>query len=552
MKTLRCMVLLAAVLAFIAARPLAAGEIPVGEAPGLAVIVIVDQLTADRAREWAHKPSSTGFRRLWREGVVYANAAFDHATSSTAPGHATIATGVQPSTHGVISNSWFDRVSGRAMASVRDHNHFLLGAGGPGVSPLQLDAPALADVLYAQLEGRGKIFAVSIKDRGAVFLAGKQGKAFWYSKKTGTFITSAYYYPAGNIPDWLAAYNARAHQGLAESWELMLPEGAYEYRDERVWERPPQGWTRGFPHRFAAAGTSLYFDQLRYAPQGDEITAGLARAVIEAESLGEDQYPDLLAISLSATDRIGHAFGHNSREAEDNLHRLDRLLADMLAYLEGRLGRERFQLVLTSDHGMRPIPETVPGADPQASRIFPRALARKLDRALRLALGVEQDMVLRIVSPWLYLDLEGIARAGLAVDRVGEQAAQWLEARPGIVRALPASRLDSCGRDELCELIRNSSFPGRSGEVYLAAGENSFFSAEPPVYAASHGSPHLPDRRVPIIFYGRGLEAAVVDTPVTPRHVAPTLAAVLGLGRLPDWEAPLDEVSAAASDEETR
>ena len=552
MNTLRRMAMLAAAVGFAQNGIQAAAEVPAAETPALTVIVVVDQLTADRTREWAHKPSSSGFWRLWRDGVVYANAAYGHATTATAPGHATISTGVRPAAHGVISNSWFDRDEGLVVASVRDPRHPLLGDRGSGVSPFRLAAPALADMLHAESQGRGKVFAVSIKDRGAVFLAGKRGKAFWYSKNTGNFITSTYFYANGDVPEWLAAHNGAAREGLPESWELLLPEGDYRHEDERAWERPPRGWTRGFPHRFAPPGTPLHFDQLRYAPQGDEITAGLARAIIEEESLGEDDYPDLLSMSLSATDRIGHAFGHNSREAEDNLHRLDRLLADILAYLEDRLGRERFLLVLSSDHGMSPIPETVPGANPRAARIFPFALTRELNRFLRSTFGVGQDLALGTAAPWLYLNLEAVAQAGIEVDQVAGKAAEWLEARPEISRAIPASGLDACEPAELCELIRNSFYPGRSGEMYLVGGENSFFSNEPPVYSASHGSPFLRDRRVPVIFYGFGLRAEVVDRPVTPRHVAPTLAATLGLPHSANWEAPLDEVRAAHRREDTR
>ena len=551
MKTLRRVAVLAAALGLAQNAIQAGAETPAAEAPALTVVLVVDQLTADRAREWAHKPSSSGFRQLWRDGVVYANAAYDHATTATAPGHATISTGVRPAEHGVISNFWFDRDEGRPVASVRDPRHPLLGDRGSGVSPLQLAAPALADMLHAESNGRGKVFAVSIKDRGAVFLAGKHGKAFWYSKNTGTFVTSTYFYPDGEVPEWLAAYNGAAHNGLPKSWKLLFPESEYRHEDERVWERPPPGWTRGFPHRFAPPGTPLYYDQLRYAPQGDAITAGLARAIIEAESLGEDEHPDLLSISLSATDRIGHAFGHNSREAEDNLHRLDLLLADLLTHLEDRLGRERFLLVLSSDHGMSPIPETVPGADPRAARIFPFALTRDLNRALRSIFSVEQDLALG-ATLWLYLNPEAVAEAGLDIEQVAGKAAEWLEARPEIARAIPAARLDSCEPVELCELIRNSFYAGRSGEIYLVAGETSFFSNEPPVYSASHGSPYLRDRRVPIIFHGFGLESAVVDRPVTPRHVAPTLAAALGLPASAKWEAPLVEVRAAIHGEQTR
>ena len=152
----------------------------------------------------------------------------------------------------------------------------------------------------------------------------------------------------------------------------------------------------------------------------------------------------------------------------------------------------------------------------------------------------------------MYLNLEEIEQAGLTVDRVAGKAAEWFEARPEIARAIPVSRLDSCEPAELCELIRNTAYPGRSGEIYLVGAENSFFSAEPPRYSASHGSPYLRDRSVPIIFYGYGLKAQVVDRPVTPRHVAPTLADALGLAQLPHWEAPLGEVTTAGQGEETR
>ena len=259
-----------------------------------------------------------------------------------------------------------------------------------------------------------------------------------------------------------------------------------------------------------------------------------------------------MSISLSATDRIGHAFGHNSREAEDNLHWLDLLLADLLAYLKHRLGQERVLLALSSDHGMSPIPESVPGANPQAARIFPFALTRALNRFLSSSLGVEQDLALGTAAPWVYLDLEAIEQAGLEVDQVAGKAAEWLEARPEISRAILASGLGNCGPDELCELIRNNYYPGRSGEIYLVGAQNSFFSAEPPRYSASHGSPYRRDRSVPMIFFGADLKAAVVDRPVTPRHVAPTLAAVMGLAQLPHWEAPLGEVTRARQGEQTQ
>lgn len=536
MNSLRRLTPLAALLALspVWAQDLAQS----GEPPALTVILVVDQLTADRAREWALKDSSSGFRRLRQGGVMYDSAAYDHATSATAPGHATIATGVHPSKHGVISNFWFERAVGRPFPSVWDSKY--------GVSPSRLATPALADILYAGSDGRAKIFSVSIKDRGAVFLAGQHGKAFWYSMSitsSGGFLTNGFYYPEGAQPEWLSAYNESIARQVPAAWELLFPAEAYTYRDDRSHERPPGGWTSVFPHTYAPAGTRRYFDQLRYSPDGDRITIGLAQAIIENESLGEDEVPDLLGVSLSATDRIGHAFGPESREAEDNLHRLDLLLSEFLDYLDGNVGPGRYLLALSSDHGMRPIPEYVPGAAPGATRVFSSRLTDGLNRRLSSELKVNEDLVTGIVMPWAYFNLSAIKRLGLDPDSISSRAGEWLEARPEIARTVPVSRLDDCAGEELCELIRNVHFDGRSGEMYVVESENSFVSADPPRYAASHGSPYLADLRVPVLFYGAGLTPAIVDRRVTPRHIAPTLAQALGLPSIEDWEKPLAEVT---------
>lgn len=531
----RCLAALAAALLFHPSAEADSAEATV-EPPRLTVILVVDQLTADRTREWAHKPTSVGFRRLWQGGVVFENAAYDHATSSTAPGHATIATGVHPSRHGVISNFWFERQAGRPLPSVWDRDY--------GVSPRRMAKPALADLLYAEHRGRGKAFAVSIKDRGAVFLAGKQGKAFWYSRGAGGFVSNAFYYAEDARPEWLAGYNASWRADVPQAWDLLMPAEAYQYDDDRSHERPPRGWTNVFPHTYAQQGTGGYYDQLRYAPDGDRITMGLAKVIIEEESLGGDSVPDLLSISLSATDRIGHAFGPNSREAEDNLHRLDLLLGEFLDYLEGRLGRDSFMLALSSDHGMRPIPEYAPGAAVEATRLFSLRLNQRLNRHLRARLNAGEDLLTGIVMPWAYFDLAAIERSNLDPESVYGAAGEWLEARAEIFRTVPVSRLQDCGDDETCKLIRNVWYEGRSGEMYVVESRNSFVSADPPIYAASHGSPWRADLMVPVLFYGAGLRPMVVDRAVTPRHIAPTLASRLGLPQRDNWEAPLAEVAA--------
>ena len=193
---------------------------------------------------------------------------------------------------------------------------------------------------------------------------------------------------------------------------------------------------------------------------------------------------------------------------------------------------------------MRPIPEYAPGAFVAATRVFSLRLNQRLNRHLSARLDVGEDLLTGIVMPWAYFDLAAIERSNLEPESVYRMAGEWLEARPEIFRTVPVSRLRDCGDDEICRLIRNVWYEGRSGEMYVVESRNSFVSADPPIYAASHGSPWRADLRVPVLFYGAGLRPMVVDRAVTPRHIAPTLAARLGLPQRNNWEAPLAEVAA--------
>ncbi len=343
--------------------------------PRLILQITVDALRGDLPGRYAGLYGDGGFRYLMDQGIHYTNAHYQHANTETIVGHVSLATGSVPAAHGMVGNVWFDRQTGRLTYNIEDQEYHLLTAGADvdrateidptqkaanvdGRSPAAILTSTFSDELAAHYGGKSKIFAVSIKDRGAVSLAGHAGKAFWFSKSSGQFVTSSYYYDA--YPEWVTAWNARgAVQAWAgTSWELMHDVSRYMHggRDDRDYETDFPGFGRTFPHPYGPAGDKYYTTRLTLSPAGDELVLNFARMLIDNERLGEDAVPDYLAVSFSSTDYVGHIFGASSLEMEDNLARLDRTLAQLLAFVDERVGLGNTLIVLSADHGQPEVP----------------------------------------------------------------------------------------------------------------------------------------------------------------------------------------------------
>ena len=328
-----------------------------GQAPRLIVQITVDALRGDLPQRFAHVLGEGGFRHLQNKGVDYRNAHYQHANTETIGGHVSWATGTVPAAHGMVANVWFDREQGRLAYNIEDPDYHLLTAGADvdrkteidptqraarsdGRSPANILSSTFGDELAVHFGGRSKIFGVSIKDRGAVSMAGHAGKAFWFSKKTGEFVTSSYYYdqyPAW-VMEWNAGKPAAAYSGKA--WELSHELSKYLFgaADDQDYETDVAGFGRTFPHQYGEAGDKYFTTKLTLGPAGDELTLDFAKTLMDREQLGEDAVPDYLAISFSSTDYVGHVFGASSLESEDNLARLDRVLADLFAYIDDKVG----------------------------------------------------------------------------------------------------------------------------------------------------------------------------------------------------------------------
>jgi len=340
------------------------------EKPKLILQITVDQLRGDLPARFLDRMGEGGFRYLLEEGIVYGNAHHAHANTETIVGHVTLATGANPSVHGMIGNIWFDRGTGSLTYNIEDARYGLLTAGADvdqkteidptqkvagtdGRSPAAILVSTFGDELSIHTAGKAKIFGVSIKDRGAVSFAGHAGKAFWFSKSAGEFVTSRFYYD--EYPGWVTAFN-KADPTLRfadTAWELLQDRSGYLFgdRDDQAWELDLPLFGRTFPHNFGPADGSGFTTFLTVSPAGDELTLEFARALIANEALGADAVTDFLSVSFSSTDYVGHLFGPSSLEAEDNLLRLDRTLAALLAYVDEKVGLDHTLVVLSADHG---------------------------------------------------------------------------------------------------------------------------------------------------------------------------------------------------------
>lgn len=486
------------------------------ETPRLVVMITVDQLRADLLERY-DTLFTGGFRRLLDDGLRHPRAAHDHAATSTAPGHATLATGVVPSRHGIVGNAWYERGPGdggwRRVYNVQDTTERILGVPArEGRSPRNLRRRGLADWIAAA-DPESRVVSVANKDRGAILMAGKaRGDVYWFSGTDGRFVTSTYY--RDEYPAWVERFHREVLAEFASDsvWRSRIPEAARALTRRDTVEYEYDGVHTHFPHRFAEEGAgesrSDFFRWLAACPPLDRAVAEFAKAAVEGDSLGADEHLDFLAVGFSQTDYVGHRYGPLSREQLDNLLRLDAVLGDLLAYLDETVGADRYVVGLSGDHGVLTAPEYLREMGEPGHRVTEEESA-----ALREAVEAATEG-----AP------EGADTAGLVARR--------LEALEIVADAIPFDELGAGEpADSFIRLYRNSFDPGR---VSGSLGRLGLFLRLPPGHlassaTASHGSPYLYDRSVPLILYGPGIEAGVSDADVRTVDLAPSLARLAGV-----------------------
>ena len=509
---------------------------PARKRPRLVVVISVDQLSAELMQTYGPELRG-GLARLRREGVFFTEAYHDHGFTETGPGHSVLLSGRFPAHTGIIENRWIDRATGKLAYCVDDPAAKALHAPNqPSSSNARFLGEALGDWLQAQVPG-SRVFAVSGKDRAAILMAGRRPTAvYWFTGAAGFTSSTAY---GERLPDWLLRYDRDLSERLVtDSWLWTKDPGTPEGR-VGSWTFGTQILRNGaLPRLIQGAGMPLdkgFEGRFRRSPFLDAVTLEAAEALLDNERVGRGPATDLLAISFSATDYIGHSYGLLGTEMRDQIHRLDRVLGRLLDRLQRR--HPGAWVVLSSDHGGLDLPEVLGEQGFPFRRILPEPFMAALQAELRAAFKVERDLLTPAPEPnTIYLNDAIIKALGLDRREVLKRAQAWLKARPEVADAFTAEELlatdpaaTGSPRDSsLRVLLRRSFHPERSGDILVAVKPFVAFGTPPTDYPTGHGTPNAYDRRVPLIFWGPW-KGGVRKTPVRTVDLAPTLARELGL-----------------------
>ena len=520
--------------------------------PKLILQITVDQLRGDLPTRYYDRLGEGGFKYLWESGVVYRNAHHAHANTETIVGHATLATGAHPSNHGMVGNLWFDRESGVVTYNVEDPRYHLLtpgadvdedaeidptqrAASSEGRSPAAILVTTFSDELRSSRGGRSKALGISVKDRGAISMAGHAGTAFWFSKASGGFVTSNYY--LDRYPEWVDDWNKKLlpQRYAGKSWNLLHDQDSYLFgaSDDREWETDVGGFGRIFPHSYGNGESPYFTTWLTLSPAGDELVLDFAMAALIGEQLGQGQYTDYLSVSFSSTDYVGHVFGPSSLEAEDNILRLDRSLAKLFKFVDKQVGLANTLIVLSADHGGPDAPGYLNSLNIPAGYIEPETWDREAAISrIKDQFNIDGQLIEKYAHPYVYFSADVIGNRGIDREALEAAVVEELSKFPGVSVAVSSTALrrGNVPNTQLYRSVLNNFHAKRSGDIYIVFEPNWFINDfDGLVVAATHGSPWQYDTYVPIVFAGMGLTAKTVDRRVHTIDIAPTLSAYLGI-----------------------
>lgn len=508
-------------------------------APRLLVVISIDQMREDVTTRYAGYLRH-GLKRMRTEGFSFTEAHHDHGVTVTAAGHAALSTGCTPGQNGIVGNDWFDRTSGKQMYCTGDDSVRVVdpvpGGAMGNQSPRNLRRPALGDWLKATSPG-SKVFAIAGKDRSAVLMAGKKPDgAFWYSDKTGHFVTSTFY--AAATPKWLDAFNAGSHHAnaLKTGWVPSLEPEDYLISSEDSFASEGDCIKTTFPHAFDTDmpnGPRAIHKEVMYTPFGDEMTMDAAQQLILAEKLGTDRATDILWIGLSSADLVGHAYGPLSQETQDYFVRIDRRIGDFLGFLDERIGRSQYVVALTSDHGVMPLPEDLARRGYPSSRVLTKDFDSALSAATESAreeLGLTKPLYRTSDYAGVYLDMTEASSRGLNSTDVRKRVADKLRSVAFLSDAMTWDELSAApgpGERQYLNMYRRSFSADRSPDVMIRPKEYVLMNWRG--CGTSHGTPYRFDTHVPMLYFGAGIPAGRRNERVRTIDLAPTLARIIGI-----------------------
>ena len=473
--------------------------------PKLVLGIVVDQFRYDYLTKF-RKDYTGGFARFMKNGAVFTNAYHEHFPTVTAIGHSTFMSGATPSISGIVNNSWYDRDTGQTVTSVSDDNAKLLGATGKGSSPRRMLAGTLGDEM--KMAGcECKVIGISIKDRSAILPAGHIADgAYWFDGQTGNFVSSTFYFP--ELPAWVKSFNDKrpADQYAAAKWKAFDSNTIYKTMPEKP-------------------GSELY-GALEAAPFGNDLIEAFAEQAMAAEKIGAHAGTDLLTVSFSANDYVGHRVGPDDPMVRDISVQTDRLLEKFFNYIDSTVGLDNVLVVLTADHGVAPLPEVsikrgMPGGRANAADMF-----RLINAALVQKYG-DGKWIEASSGPIPYFNRELARQKNATLAEVERTAAEVLRNLPNIFRVYTRDEIihGQMIEDRFSQRVRNGFYASRSGDLIIIP--DAYWIFEPS--GASHGTAFNYDTHVPILFMGPNVRPGFYDGAIAVNDIAPTLATILSI-----------------------
>lgn len=499
--------------------------------PKIVVGIVVDQMRWDYLyRYYDRYADNGGFKRLLNKGFSCENTMVPYAPTVTACGHASIYTGSVPAIHGIIGNGWWNSELNSSVYCTQDDSVKTVGSATTlgQMSPANMLTTSICDELRLATNFKSKVIGVALKDRGSILPAGHSANAaYWYDNKTGDWITSTYY--MNELPQWVKDFNAKklVDKYYEEGWSTLYPLNTYQQstEDNKPYENKPFGAGTNFPYSLKKfVGTNSY-SYISVTPQGNTFTFEMAKAALTAEQLGKDSVTDFLTISLSSPDYIGHSFGPNSVEAEDDFLRLDKSLGEFLNFLNEKVGEGQYLLFLSADHGAAHVPGFLKENHIPAGNVDVDSLYTGLNKSLKQRFGVD-ELVSEISNGQVYLNHKLISTSKLNKKDILQFVIDSSLKYPGVERAFEAAALASTTLNATVkEMITNGYNAARSGDIQLIFKPQWIegFKAG----GTTHGVWNPYDAHIPLLWYGWNIKPGKLNRQTYMTDIAPTIAAML-------------------------
>jgi len=497
--------------------------------PKLVVGLVVDQMRWDYLYRYNALYGPHGFKRLLNQGFSNENTFIPYVPTYTAVGHACVYTGSVPAINGIVGNNWYDKAAGKSVYCTEDATVTTVGSTTKAglMSPANLWTTTVADELRLSNNFKSKVIGIALKDRGAILPAGHSANAaYWYDDKVGKWITSSYY--MNNLPAWVERFNDKDLPAvyMKNDWNTVMPINRYDLStaDNKPYENTIKGEkTVVFPHRLSAI-TEAKYEVFKTTPFANTYTFDFAKAAIENEALGKNTATDFLAVSISSTDYIGHTFGPNSVEVEDTYLRLDKDIADFLAYLDKKLGVGNYLFFLTSDHGVAHVPSFLKENRIPAGTFQDNDIEKHLSEVIEAGFGIKKA-VMTVMNYQVYLNTDLIEQAGKDIAEIKKLVIKTLKQYDYIIAAFATEDISVTSLPEpQKEMMINGYNPKRSGDIQFTFKPGYFDGWDK---GTTHGLWNPYDAHIPLLWFGWKVKPGKSNREVYMTDITPTLAAML-------------------------